>query len=725
MKNKHINPSPIAQPPNEHQAKEILRSYGIPVVTEQVAADAQKATQAARQLGYPVVVKGLGARLLHKTEKGLVHLHVHDDQALRLATESIVSAAGDDLEGFLVQSQVSGHRELMVGMFHDAQFGPVLLFGIGGVLAEALDDVVLHLAPLDEVQAGQMIDRIRSRKLLDAFRNEAAVHRPTLINILTGLSRLALEHPEVSEIDINPVMIKPDGHLVAVDALIQVVDSTSTADCPPVVPPKRIFQLFHPRSIAFVGASSHMGKWGHVLPVNTISGGYQGRIYLVNPKGGTIFGRNVYTRIGDIPDPVDLAVVTIPAAGVMELIPQLQARNIEHMLLITSGFGETGSEGKELERQLTEAARRAGITVLGPNTMGIANPHIDFYCTGSTVKPRAGGTAMVAQSGNLGTQLLAFAEEQGIGIRGFCGSGNEAMITIEDYLEGFEVDDKTRTVLLYLESVKNGRRFYEAARRVSRKKPIVLLMGGQSSAGKKAAASHTGALMSDSRVFDAMCRQSGVIKVEQPMELLDLAAALSSLPLPRGPRVAIMTWGGGWGVVTCDLCQSRGLEVPELDPQTIQRIDQILPPYWSRANPVDLVGEADLSIPMSILEELIRWGGCDAVINLGIMGRRLFVERFTGSVSAADQQISPEFLQMARRIISDFEQDFINHSVKLMRDFGKPIIGVSLLTNPEDQTVRRVPGAQHNGIFYETPERAVNALAKIVQYAGYLASDTE
>jgi acyl-CoA synthetase (NDP forming) len=355
--------------------------------------------------------------------------------------------------------------------------------------------------------------------------------------------------------------------------------------------------------------------------------------------------------------------------------------------------------------------------------MGIANPHINFYCTGSTVKPRAGGTAMVAQSGNLGTQLLAFAEEQGIGIRAFCGSGNEAMLTIEDGLEGFEIDEKTRTVLLYIESVKNGRRFYEAARRVSCKKPIVMLMGGQTHAGKRAAASHTGALMSDSRVFDAMCRQAGIIKVDQPMELLDLAAALSSLPLPRGPRVAVMTWGGGWGVVTCDLCQRRGLDVPMLDRQTIERIDKILPPYWSRSNPVDLVGEADLSIPMSILEELVRWDGCDAVINLGIMGRRIFVERFTGSVASADQHISPEFLQTARRIISGFEQDFIEHTVKLMQDFEKPVIGVSLLTDQEDQTIRRVPGSRYKGVFYETPERAVNALSKMVDYYRFVSSN--
>ena len=167
---------------------------------------------------------------------------------------------------------------------------------------------------------------------------------------------------------------------------------------------------------------------------------------------------------------------------------------------------------------------------------------------------------------------MAFAEAQGIGIRAFSGSGNEAMITIEDYMEGFEVDELTRTVMLYVESFKQGRRFFESARRLSCKKPIVLLKGGQTQAGNRAASSHTGAMASDNRLFDAACQQAGVVKVDQPMELLDLSAAFSSLPLPGGNRIAIMTLGGGWGVVTADLCEQFGLEVPELPPELIDNV---------------------------------------------------------------------------------------------------------------------------------------------------------
>ncbi|MEJ2040055.1 MAG: acetate--CoA ligase family protein, partial [Desulfosarcinaceae bacterium] len=599
MKDKDLKPADARSCLNEYQAKLLLKKYGIPVPDERLAADEAQALAAARAMGYPVVLKGAGAALQHKTERNLVFLNLVDDDAVRKACRQIRDNGGGELEGFLVQPWVSGQREFMAGMYRDARFGPVILFGLGGVLTEALDDVVLRLAPLDETDARQMVAEIQSRKLLDAFRGEAPVQRDALIGSLLGLSRLAVEDPNVCEVDINPLKVTPRGQVLAVDAL--VARKTPASDTVPprqATSPKDLYQLFHPRSIAFVGASASLGKWGHLLVVNTIYGGYKGDIVLVNPKGGTIAGRPVFKSLQEIPGDVDLAVVTIPAAGAIDLMEACRAKQIRYMVLISSGFGETGTDGKALEDRLVEAARKAGVIFLGPNTMGITNPHINLFCTGSTTLPLAGDTAMVSQSGNMGTQLLAFAEKQDIGIRAFAGSGNEAMVTIEDALEGFEEDAMTRTVLLYLESVKDGRRFFNAARRISRKKPIVLLKGGQTRAGQRAAASHTGALTSDSRIFNAVCRQAGTVKVDQPMELLDLAAAFSSLPLPDGARTAIMTWGGGWGVVTADLCQLNGLEVPSLDNDVISRIDELLPSYWSRTNPVDMVGEQNPQIPM-------------------------------------------------------------------------------------------------------------------------------
>jgi len=705
---------------NDNEAKALLEKFDIALVPELSVRERTEVVAAARQIGFPVVLKGTGANLLHKTDRGLVHLNLLDARAVENAIQEIADEAMDELEGFLIQPQIKGRREFVAGLFQDDQFGPMIMFGVGGVFTEAFADVSFRLAPLTQSDAAEMLEEIRGKALLGDFRGEKAVDRDALIQTLLGLSRIGAEHPEISEIDLNPLLVTAQGRVQAVDALVLAGGRTAKAELAPPVSPDAIGSLFYPKSVAIVGASAQLGKWGYSLLTNTISGGFKGRLYPVNPKGGTIAGRTVYRSVAEIPEKIDLAVVTIPAGKVLDLIPQFREKGIQNMLLITSGFSETGKTGRQLEKELVKTARQAGILVLGPNTMGICNPHNNLYCTGSPVMPKPGSTAMVAQSGNMGIQLLAFAEQQGIGIRAFCGSGNEAMMTIEDYMDGFEVDSLTRTVILYIESVKNGRRFFESARRVGKKKPIVLLKGGRSKAGNRAAASHTGAMTSDIKIFDAVCRQAGIVRADYPMDLLDLAAAFSSLPLPAGNRAAIMTLGGGWGVVTADLCAEYGLDVPVLSAQLIAKMDGMLPAYWSRSNPIDLVGDRDPSIPMTVLEELSKWDGCDAVINLGILGRRIMVKRFGESVLKADPDYSAEVIDKINEQFIEFENKYINHIVKLMDQYKKPIFGVSLLPDENNQTLYRVAGSSYKGVFYPTPERAVKAFAKMVGYHRFL-----
>ncbi len=705
---------------SEYDAKVFLSPYGVPVVSEKKAEDIEAAIAAAVEIGFPVVLKGLGAELLHKTENRLVYLNLETEASVEAAAKAIAESAGDRLEAFLVQPQISGKREFVAGLFNDDQYGPVVMFGLGGIFTEVLSDVTFRLAPLSEADAAEMITELRSSAMLDAVRGEPPVNRKLLIKTLTGLSRIACEHADIREIDINPLLISSDGNPMAVDALVIKGDAAAAKQFTKPVDPQAVGGLFYPRSVAFIGASGRIGKWGYTLLTNTLSGGYEGDVYLVNPKGGTIADRPVYPSIGDLPGPVDVGVVTIPAAHVKGLIPEFKEKGINNMLLIASGFSETGAEGAKLEQELVDDARHAGIHIIGPNTMGICNPHINFYCTGSHVRPKPGATSVVAQSGNMGNQLLAFAELQGIGIRGFCGSGNEAMITIEDYLDAFEVDELTETVMLYIESVKNGRRFFESARQVGRKKPIVLLKGGQTQAGIKAASSHTGALASNNRVFNAVCHQAGIVKVEKPMDLLDLSAAFSSIPLPAGNRVAIMTLGGGWGVVAADLCEAYGLVVPELDPGIIKAIDEILPPYWSRSNPIDLVGESNPNIPMTVMEALMKWDGCDGVINLGIMGRRHMVSRLTDSVRVSDPTYSLDFLEKLNRSYEDFERKYIDHIVSLMETHQKPVLGVSMLKEEKDHTVYTLENRRYKGLFFPTPEQAVKSLSKMYEYKRFI-----
>jgi acyl-CoA synthetase (NDP forming) len=715
---------------SEDEAKVLFSCYGIPVVQEKRVKGIAQAVAAAAACGFPVALKGIGSQILHKTESGMVCLGLVTEDQVRQAAQEMEAAGKDTLEAFLIQPMVKGKREFVVGMFKDPQFGPVIMFGVGGVLTEALNDIVLKIAPLDDLDMEDMMAQLSSKKLLEAFRGEAAVDRDAIKKILGGLSDLALENPGIQEIDINPLIIQKDGSAVAVDGLVVLGKREKENQSKKNQSKKNRVDLsvlgscFYPESIAFVGASSVPGKWGHMLPTNTLSRDYKGAVYLVNPKGGQILGRKAYRNLTEIEGDIDLVVVTIPAEKVIDLIPALVEKKVRGMLLITSGFKEVGPEGQALEIDLMEKARKANILVLGPNTMGICNPHADFFCCAANAYPPPGSTALVCQSGNMGTQLLAFAEQQDIGIRAFSGSGNEAMVTIEDYMEVFEIDELTRTVVLYIESVKDGARFFRSAARVSRKKPVVVLKGGRTRMGKRAAASHTGAMASDVKVFEAACRQAGVIQVEQPMELLDLSAVFSSLPLPKGKRVAIMTLGGGWGVITTDLCADYGLEVPDLSEEIIERLNNILPTFWSHGNPVDIVGEGDPNIPKTCMEELLKWDGCDAVIHLGIHGKRVLANSMMDSVLKTDPNIDERSIALFKETILAEEQAYAKYIVEMTRKYEKPVLGVSLLTDEISRTLYRYDDNPYKGVFFPSPERAVKALAGMCQYNQWLSART-
>jgi acyl-CoA synthetase (NDP forming) len=251
---------------------------------------------------------------------------------------------------------------------------------------------------------------------------------------------------------------------------------------------------------------------------------------------------------------------------------------------------------------------------------------------------------------------------------------------------------------------------------VGRKKPVVLLKGGRTQAGNRAAASHTGALASNLRVFAAAASQAGIVVAEQPMDLLDLSAAFSSLPLPRGNRVGVMTLGGGWGVVASDLCVENGLTIPDLPPDLIARIDEILPPYWSRSNPIDLVGKFNPKIAMQVMDELVKWEGCDAVLHLGIIGRMASVKQMIRSIHEVDPIMDRKFLDAIPGALAEFENRFTIHMVHLMEKSGKPILGVNLLPEENARTIMDVEGSPYKGVSFLTPERAVKALARMNTY---------
>jgi acetate---CoA ligase (ADP-forming) len=375
--------------------------------------------------------------------------------------------------------------------------------------------------------------------------------------------------------------------------------------------------LFNPRSVAVVGASNAPGKWGFIIPMNMVLGGYEGEIYMINPKEKSVHGLPTFRRLSDIKAPVDLVIVTVPAKMVLDVIDQTAAIGCKNMVVISSGFSEVSREGRALENELAKKAIGYGIRLIGPNTMGICSPPTGLFSLGTMTYPPAGTVAFVSQSGNLGVQMLGWAARAGLGISRFIGSGNEAVVTCDQILEYYGADPETKVIIMYLEGIDYGQRFLEVARKVTPLKPIIALKMGVTEAGAKAAASHSGAVSTPHRVYQAMVKQAGIIEAASTEEMINLARTFGYLPIPKGRKVGIMTMGGGWGVVTTDACAKAGLKLPTPSPATIEAVNQVLPEFWSHGNPVDLVGSIHRSAHYAVLEAMVRDPAFDSIITLG------------------------------------------------------------------------------------------------------------
>ncbi len=511
--------------------------------------------------------------------------------------------------------------------------------------------------------------------------------------------------------------------------------------------------LFNPRSVAVVGASNVPGKWGHTIAVNILGGGYAGRLFMVNPGERKVLGFRSYASLRDIGEPVDLVMVTIPARHVQGIVEDAAASGMRNMVVISSNFSEVGPEGAELERRLAEAASGAGITIIGPNTMGIYSSPASLCAVGSPTTPLKGGVGFISQSGNLGVQLLSWGRTRGVGFSRFAGSGNAANTDMHDYLRYLGSDPETSVIALYLEGLRDGRRFLEVAREVSAVKPIVVLKGGRGKQGSRAARSHSGALAGQLELYEGMFEQAGVVEAEHSEEFIDLVAAFDALPRAVGGKVAIMTMGGGWGVVASDACDREGLELAELPESLIRRLDEFLPSFWSRGNPVDLVGNLSRSSHFRAMEELV---GSDRVDILIVMGALLGKQLFWDSIlHAAVKPFFRMLLRHARRLPSFVmsqervmlgkifrrkasaerrpegspginpreawlwtDTALVSEMEKLVRRTGKPIITVAM----DEREMSAAARLQKGGVFSApTPERAVRAAAKIAGYGMFAA----
>lgn len=397
---------------------------------------------------------------------------------------------------------------------------------------------------------------------------------------------------------------------------------TSLSNASDAAPASGEFQaLFEPRGIAVVGASNVPAKWGFRLGYGLAKGGYRGPIAMVNPKERKVLGRRTFDSLKSVPFPVDVAFIAIPRGGVAGVLDACGEKKIPFAVVISSGFREAGAEGAEEEAKIVRVAQSAGVRIVGPNTMGIVSLPAGVVAMGVTRVPERGPVAFLSQSGNLGTMLMEWGGRQGLGFSRFVNVGNEAMIGAEEILPWLAGDPETKVVLLYLEGTRSGRKLVEAIRSCARTKPVLVLKGGTTAAGERAARAHSGALAGSARVWEAAVAQAGGVLVGSTEELLETARAAVAAPLPKGRRVGMVTWGGGWGVLSADACHREGLLLPELPEGIKSAIDHDLPSFWSHGNPVDLVGVLSRKTHFRILETMARSDAFDAVLSLGnLMG---------------------------------------------------------------------------------------------------------
>ena len=350
-----------------------------------------------------------------------------------------------------------------------------------------------------------------------------------------------------------------------------------------------------PRSVAVIGASRTRGSIGAELFHNLVSMGFKGPIFPVNPAATEIEGFRAYPSVLEIKEEVELAVVTVPAAAVVEVARQCADKGVRGLVVISAAFGESGPEGIELQRRLLEVCRQSGMRLVGPNCMGVINtsPDVNLDATFAPDRPVRGRIGFLSQSGGLGIAVMARAQALGSGVSSFVSVGNKADISGNDLIQYWEADPETDLIMLYLESFGNPRKFARIARRVSRTKPILAVKGGRTQAGSRATSSHTGALLSASDItVDALFEQAGVIRTDTLAELFGVALLLGSQPLPAGNRVAILTNAGGPGILCADACEAGGLVVPQLPEAVRAELAVFLPAAASTSNPVDMLAAA-------------------------------------------------------------------------------------------------------------------------------------
>jgi len=602
------------------EGKAVCDAYGITVPKEGVAATAAEAAKLATKIGFPVVLKIVSPQILHKTEAGGVLVGVKSAADVRKGFATIMANAKKydrkaELLGVQIQQMVSGGQEVIIGAVTDPAFGKLVAFGLGGILVEVLKDITFRLAPATKADALSMLDGIAAAEILKGVRGAPAVKRDALAAMIVNVSQLVADFPEIAEMDLNPVFASKNG-AIAADVRIVVDWAPQPARYRPdqATIVRQMNRIMKPDAVAVIGASGETGKIGNSVMKNLINGGYKGAIYPINPSADEIMGLKAYKSVKDVPGVIDVAVFAIPAKFVAAALVECGEKKIPGAVLIPSGFAETGNVAGQQE--LVAIARKYDVRLMGPNIYGFYYTWKNLCATFCTAYDVKGHAALSSQSGGIGMAIIGFSRSAKMGVSAIVGLGNKSDIDEDDLLTFFEQDENTHIIAQHCEDLKDGRAFAEAAKRVSKKKPVVVLKAGRTSLGARAASSHTGALAGNDKIYEDVLRQSGVIRARSLRDLLEFARAIPVLPTPKGENVIIITGAGGSGVLLSDACVDNKLSLMAMPPDLDAAFRKFIPPFGAAGNPVDITGGE----PPKTYQNTVRLGLEDPRIHALILG---------------------------------------------------------------------------------------------------------
>jgi acetyltransferase len=466
-----------------------------------------------------------------------------------------------------------------------------------------------------------------------------------------------------------------------------------------------LLELMNPGSIAFYGASNSPLKFGTHQFLNLVKGGYKGRVYPIHRTEKEVLGVPAYPTIGDVPETPDLVQLVIPTEAVPEALEQCCQKGIKRAVVVSAGFAEMGPYGRSWQERVDEVAARYGLRYMGPNCIGIINSGLGLNTTWFAMKYPPGGVGIASQSGTFVTQVLHYFEKLGLGLSQAISVGNQANIDITEAVEYLGQDQGTRAIAVYLEGVRDGRRLFEVARKITPHKPIVAFYVGGTAAGGRASTSHTAALAGSDALHDGMFKQAGIIRAKNFSEMFDFALALANQPLPAGPRLGVMTNSGGPGVAMAHECDLIGLEVPLFDEKVQAELRAMTVPTAQTFNPVDITVDNNIqafftNLPRAILAR----PELDGMLFWGILGPIHFRDKVA---------LSDGMLKLPVDSMMDWLEETVAEFVDIPRQLNKPILA-GCFAGREDEVVRMI---QDGGVpVYPTPERAVRAMAAMVEY---------